>query len=427
MSAVFTAHDPAAHDSTSQNLCAHEHYAHWLRLVLTPGLGPARIYALLRRFGIPEQVLSASHEDLAQVLDEALAKRLRDNDDARESAIALNLAWLKRRNHHLLALGDAQYPEMLLHLNDPPPLLWAIGDLGLLRRPALAIVGSRHATRGGVEHARAFAQALGDAGWTILSGMARGIDAAAHQGGLRSAASTIAVLAHGLENIYPASNRALGLAVAGRGLILSEFALGTLPLRSNFPRRNRLIAALGEGVLVVEAAQQSGSLITARLAAELGRDVFAVPGSIDSPLAKGCHYLIKQGAKLVECADDILSELAPAINRAAQTTGQTRTWAGSTPTADADPIAIAAETTSATEAEAEDSTHIASTPAALAVLNALGWDPASVDQLSARHDLSVANLNAQLVILELYGSVERLSDGRYRRLKSSSVSAPRLG
>ncbi len=418
-----------------------ERRALWLKLVLTPGLGQARIYRLLRQFGLPEQIFDASLDALSEFIEAPLARSLKSDDDARAAAIELNLNWLRRPNHHLLALGDIQYPESLLDLSDPPPLLWAIGDLTLLHRPAIGVVGSRHASRGGVEHAREFAYSLGQAGWTILSGMARGIDAAAHQGGLGTAASTIAVLAHGLEKIYPASNRELGLAVAAKGLIVSEFALATLPLRSHFPRRNRLIAALGEGVLVVEAARQSGSLITARLAAELGRDVFALPGSIDSPLAKGCHYLIKQGAKLVECADDILGEIAPASYRRANAIGRQSVtqWSGKA-LGNTEKVATAigadeaitgtkneastkSEASTYAKGEATTDGSIAINTDARAVLNALGWDPASIDELSAGHDISVATLSAQLTMLELANVIERLPDGRFQRLKAARHSA----
>ncbi len=377
MSAVF--------DQLDQREC-------WLQLVLTPGLGPARIYSLLRKFGLPEQVLNSSIEELAPELGIPLAQALKRNDAARQAAVDLNLKWLEQSNHHLLSLGDIQYPQALLHLTDPPPVLWAIGELNLLKQPAIGIVGSRHATRGGLEHARAFAQSLGDAGWTIVSGMAQGIDAAAHRGALQTRACTIAVLAHGLEKIYPASNRELGLSIAANGLMLSEFALGSLPLRNHFPRRNRLIAALSKGVLVVEAARQSGSLITARLAAELGRDVFAIPGSIDSPLAKGCHYLINQGAKLVDSAADILNELALAGHQITNPVSKPGT-APPQPSLNLD-------------GEAQ------------AVLNALGWDPTSVDALSLRGDFRVADLNARLIMLELAGTVERLADGRFRRQRT---------
>ena len=393
MSAIVDDHDD--HDDQEQldRLDQPDYRTHWLHLILTPGLGAARIFSLLRRFGLPENILSSSLEVLSLELGPDLARRLKAENPQRRAAIDLNLNWSRKPNHHLLALGDDLYPGALLHLTDPPPLLWAIGNLDLLTKPAVGIVGSRHATRGGINHAREFARSLGDANRTIISGMARGIDAAAHEGGLQSGSSTIAVLAHGLEKMYPASNRALGLSIAAKGLLLSEFGIGSLPLRDHFPRRNRLIAALSEGVLVVEAARHSGSLITARLAADLGRDVYAVPGSIDSPLSKGCHHLIKQGAKLIDCAADILNELSPSG------------------------LAFASPVLSRDERKNRAVCNQEATfdP----VLNSLGWDPASVDELSSRGDLAIADLNAQLIMLELAGKVERLADGRFRRLASA--------
>ncbi len=367
--------------------------AAWLHLSLTPGLGAVRIHALLRKFGLPENILSSSLEALSLELGLELAQRLKAQNPQRQAAVDLNLNWSRKPNHHLLALDDGLYPGALLHLTDPPPLLWAIGKLDLLAKPAVGIVGSRHATRGGIHHAREFARSLGDANRTVISGMARGIDAAAHEGGLQTGSSTIAVLAHGLEKMYPVSNRELGLSIAAKGLLLSEFALGSLPLRDHFPRRNRLIAALSEAVLVVEAARHSGSLITARLAADLGRDVFALPGSIDSPLSKGCHYLIKQGAKLVDSAADILSELSPSG------------------------LGIGSPMLSSEKLEIRSADNLDATfdP----VLNALGWDPASIDELSSLGHLRIPDLNAQLVMLELAGKVERLADGRFRRLATS--------
>ena len=357
------------------------------------------MHSLLRKFGLPENILSSSLEALSLELGLELAQRLKAENPHRQAAVDLNLSWSRKPNHHLLALDDDLYPGALLHLTDPPPLLWAIGNLDLLTKPAIGIVGSRHATRGGIHHAREFARSLGDANRTVISGMARGIDAAAHEGGLQTGSSTIAVLAHGLEKMYPASNRELGLSIAAKGLLLSEFALGSLPLRDHFPRRNRLIAALSEAVLVVEAARHSGSLITARLAANLGRDVFALPGSIDSPLSKGCHYLIQQGAKLVDSAADILNELSPSGLGIGIGIG----------------IGSPMLSPEKREIRSAGNQDTAFDP----VLNALGWDPASIDELSSLGHLRIADLNAQLVMLELAGKVERLADGRFRRLATT--------
>lgn len=286
----------------------------------------------------------------------------------------------------MIALGDATYPHALLESPDPPLLLYAIGRLELLHAPALAIVGSRHASVQGRQNASAFAAHLGGAGFTIVSGLALGIDGAAHEGALGSTGSTIAVVATGLDQVYPRRHLALAGRIAAEGLLLSEHPLGTPPLRENFPQRNRIIAGLTRGTLVVEAALQSGSLITARQAVEYGREVFAVPGSIHSPLSRGCHTLLRQGAKLVESADDILEELQPG-----------------------------AAATAAPEESAgmQDATH----PAAVddPVLQALGHDPVTLDALCARTGWSAQDLSARLFELELEDRVARLPGGLFQR------------
>jgi DNA processing protein len=306
-----------------------------------------------------------------------------------ELAIARTEAWLAANPiHALVTLADAEYPRALLATADPPPLLFAVGRLELLNRPALAIVGSRNATRQGLETAAAFAQRLAQAGLTIVSGLALGIDAAAHRGALRadaeegSAASTIAVLGTGVDVIYPTSNKELTHAVRDRGLLISEFALRAPAVTHHFPRRNRIISGLARGVLVVEAALRSGSLITARLAAESGREVFAVPGSIHSPLARGCHRLIKDGAKLVEEANDILVELN-----------------------------LSATARSAVDAPA--ATLDNDDP----LLTAMGFDPVDLDTLVTRTERPAAELTAALLQLELAQQIERLPGNRYQRLR----------
>ncbi len=280
----------------------------------------------------------------------------------------------------MIALGDAAYPHALLESPDPPLLLYAIGRLELLHAPALAIVGSRHASVQGRQNASAFAAHLGGAGFTIVSGLALGIDGAAHEGALGSAGSTIAVVATGLDQVYPRRHLALAGRIAAEGLLLSEHPLGTPPLRENFPQRNRIIAGLTRGTLVVEATLQSGSLITARLAVEAGREVFAIPGSIHSPQAKGCHALIKQGAKLVETAQDVLEELG---------------------------VATAPAPASATEPVLERPDPL---------LDAMGHDPIVLDELIARTGWSAAELAAKLLDLELAGLVERLPGQRFQRI-----------
>ena len=352
--------------------------AGWLRLAAIPGLGAAAQRKLLAACGLPEQIFAAAPATLAALIGPALAEGLLSHDAGQEVETAL--AWAGEPGNHLLTLADSDYPQSLLNGDDPPLLLYAKGDLGLLRRPALAIVGSRNATRQGELNAEAFAATLSRAGLAIVSGLALGIDAAAHRGGLQGEGGTLAVIGTGIDRIYPARNAELAREIAARGLILSEFALGTPPLANHFPRRNRLLAGLSLGCLVVEAAARSGSLITARLAAEAGREVFAIPGSIHSPLAKGCHQLIKQGAKLVESAEDILEEL--------------RFHPGPRHPEQSDPGA------------AEEGQ----------ILAALADEAVSIDTLAGRTGLTADTLLAMLLALELDGHVAQVPGGLYQRL-----------
>ncbi len=351
--------------------------AEWLRLCLVPGVPPAAQRALLRAFGSPATACEASGSAVSAVAGAAVAGRLAQGASA--DLVDRTLAWLQSPGHHLLALGDAEYPPCLLQIADPPTILFALGDIRLLSRPSLAVVGSRNATRQGELDAREFARSLSDAGFTIASGLALGIDAAAHRGGLAGACSSVAVVATGLDRVYPAANRELAHELAGRGAVVSEFPLGTPPAADHFPRRNRIISGLSRGVLVVEAAIHSGSLTTARLALDQGREVFAIPGSIHAPLSKGCHWLLKQGAKLVESAEDLLVELGRA------------------------PEGTAALPPSPS-------------PAGEPLLDALAHAPASVDALALRTGLSAGSLAADLTRLELEGRVERLPGGLFRQL-----------
>lgn len=367
--------------------------AAWLRLMQTTGVGPAAARALLAAFGLPTRIFDASHAALAAHAGETLARALRAPvDEPTRTLIEQTERWLERDpSHRLVTLADADYPAALLTTADPPPLLWAIGRHELLNTPALAIVGSRSATRQGAATAEALARRLAEAGLTIVSGLAQGIDAAAHRGALLAqddgaAAGTIAVVGTGADVIFPAINAPLTERIRRAGLVLSEFPPGTPALAHNFPRRNRLIAGLARGVLVVEAALRSGSLITARLAAESGREVFAIPGSIHSPLAKGCHQLIKNGAKLVESAQDVLEELR----------------------------LPAAVTRSASRAEGEAAPACA---AHAALLAALGHDPVDLDTLCQHTGRSAGELSAALLELELAQDVERLPGNRYQRLR----------
>jgi DNA processing protein len=354
--------------------------ASWLQLTLTPGLGAAAIRSLLGRFGLPESVLSAPSKQLESVVGPDAAALLRSKETA--PAVARALRWAEAPGHAVLTLADASYPRLLLEIPDPPALLYAVGRPELLADPALAIVGSRNATAQGVRNAEQFAHAFSAAGFAIVSGLAMGIDAAAHRGGLAARGSTIAVLGTGVDVAYPRQNAELAARIAQSGLLLSEFPLGSTAVAHHFPRRNRLISGLAQGCLVVEAALASGSLITARAALEQGREVFAVPGSIHSPLSKGCHALIKQGAKLVESADDVLAELA-----AFRTPGTLHEQKA--------PVADQSEQ---------------------ALLPHLGFDPVDVDSLCTRTGLSAEQVSAGLLRLELAGRVAALPGGVYQRL-----------
>lgn len=366
----------------------------WLELTLITGLGGQTQRRLLAALGLPTRVLAASRTTLAHHVGEAAARRIVERDT--HAAVDAALAWAAQPGHHVLTLADAAYPQQLLQIADPPTLLYVHGDPALLGRPAIAVVGSRNATAQGLANAERFAAALSDAGLTVISGLALGIDAAAHRGALRGKGSTIAVLGTGIDIQYPSRNRALHEAIATNGALVSEFAPGTPPAASNFPRRNRIISGLARGVLVVEAALPSGSLITARLAGEQGRELYAIPGSIHSPLSKGCHALIKEGAKLVESAQDVLEELH-------------------LPDADTATNVTSTSTTNATTASIEASSRHPDTARA-ALLAQLGGDPCNIDTLCQRSGLTPESVSAMLLTLELEGAVASLPGGRYQRI-----------
>src|SRR5262245_51400817 len=355
--------------------------AGWLQLTLTPGLGAASVRAMLRQFGLPQAILQRKRAELAAFAPQQTLDAL-DSSEVRD-AVGRSLEWAGVPGHAIITLADENYPRTLLEIADPPALLYAAGRTELLSRPALAIVGSRNASAQGERNAETFARALSDAGLAIVSGLALGIDAAAHRGGLAGASGTIAILGTGIDVVYPRRNAELAAEVARRGLLLSEFSPGTRPAAHNFPRRNRLISGLAQGCLVVEAALASGSLITARAAADQGREVFAIPGSIHSPLSKGCHALIKSGAKLVESADDVLAELG----------GWRRSGYAST-------------------TDAEAGTH-----SDTALLAHMGHDPVDVDSLCQRAGLSAEQVSSELLRLELDGRVAALPGGLYQRLE----------
>lgn len=354
--------------------------AAWLRLTLVPGLGAERQRTLLQALGLPRQIFAAGQAEHARLIGEKAANCLREHDASAEVERAL--AWCSEPGNRILTIADPDYPQQLLEIPDPPTLIYAKGRLDLLQGAALAIVGSRNATPQGIANAESFARAISRAGITIVSGLALGCDSAAHRAGLDGAGSTVAVIGTGADRIYPARNQTLARAIAENGAIVSEFPLGTPPLASNFPRRNRVIAGLARGVLVVEAAERSGTLITARLAAEQGREVFAIPGSIHSPLAKGCHRLIKQGAKLVEAAQDILEEIG---------------------------VPTARESARPGDSGLDES--------ARRVLDALGYDPCDVDTLLARSGLTADALYPILLRMELDGRIATLAGGLYQRIE----------
>ena len=383
----------------------HDELGAWLRLTLTPGIGNGAARRLLARFGLPQAIFQQTEAALQLCVPAAQAKALREIPQGWEALWQTTAQWLANAAPQgparaIVSLGDLRYPQALLDTEDPPLLLYLMGPASLLEHQpfpsdrCLAVVGSRNPTAQGAENARLFARALCGAGLTIVSGLALGVDAAAHEGALEAAtsagtmAATIAVVGTGLDRVYPRKNLDLAHRIAAHGLIVSEYPLGTPPLPGNFPKRNRIISGLSQGTLVVEAALASGSLITARMAAEQGREVFAIPGSIHAPQSRGCHALIRQGAKLVESAQDVLEELKiPAT-----------TVPG-----------LPHEGVNAPGAAASDETEDP-------VLAALGYDPMGLDALIARTGMDASTLQVALLELELDGRVARLPGGLFQRV-----------
>jgi len=384
----------------------------WLRLALTPGVGNDTARRLLAAFGLPQAIFGQSAAALRQLVSPAQASALAMPPPKLEAQVQAAAAWLAGaeadQGRALVTLGDTRYPAALLAIEDPPLMLYLLGQTRLLAAEpsangwpdrALAMVGSRNPTPQGAQNARQFARALAEAGLAVVSGLALGVDGAAHEGALaacdEAAAATrlvtLAVIGTGIDRVYPRQHRALAHRIAAQGLIVSEFPLGTPPLPAHFPKRNRLIAGLARGALVVEAALASGSLITARQACEQGKEVFAIPGSIHSPQSRGCHALIRQGAKLVETAEDVLEELHwPPAPGAGHEETQARPQ---------EPVPAGSQS-------GDDS----------ALLTALGADPVGLDALQARTGLDTATLQARLLELELGGQVGRLPGGLFQRL-----------
>lgn len=385
----------------------YDELAAWLRLTLTPGVGHTTARRLLRHFGLPAQIFAQTPQALQACVSAAQSEALQVVPPTLAPLLEQTWQWLQSSNtEHIKAiapLGHPLYPAALLDSDDPPLLLYLMGaarflgpqGIGLTTHHCLAIVGSRNPTAQGQENARAFAQSLRSSGLSIVSGLALGIDAAAHEGALMAASTadttpaTIAVVGTGLDRVYPARHRELAHRIAAHGLLLSEYPLGTAPLAAHFPQRNRIIAGLCQGLLVVEAAPASGSLITARLAANQGREVFAIPGSIHAPQSRGCHALIRQGAKLVESAQDVLEDLHL-------------------------PLSCCADRAAPASAPSAPQTEEATTESAL--LKALGFDPVGLDALVARTGLETASLLVQLLELELAGQVARLPGGLFQRV-----------
>jgi len=400
----------------------------WLRLSLTPGVGNITARALFQAFGLPESLFQRSAAELQALVSPAVSQQLCKEPEGLEDTLNITWEWLQKPaprhassqiHKRLLTLADADYPSSLLLMPDPPCLLFIMGQtqhLHLLspaafKAPrAVAVVGSRNPTPQGRLNANEFAASLAQAGLTVVSGLALGVDTEAHCGALQggSAANplrTVAVVGTGLDRVYPQQNHALALNIAAHGLLISEYPLNTPPITANFPKRNRLIAGLSQGCLVVEAARRSGSLITAKQALDMGKEVFAIPGSIHTTVAKGCHDLIKQGAKLVDCAQDILEELKDLPVANAQAFNLT----------DMKGQLDGPETESDGSAEAQP---------ALQVLGHLGHDPVGLDELQMRSGLPTAQLQAELFQLELNGALGRLPGGLYQKLKRASARHP---
>ena len=375
----------------------------WLTLLRTPSIGPATLRTAVARHGSASTALEALRRgDSPRELDAEARRWLDAPDPARMEA---DLEWLEHPDHHLLGWDDPDYPSLLREIPGAPAALFVDGDPTLLWMPQVAIVGSRSASEHGLALCRRFARALASAGFTVTSGMADGIDGAAHQAALDADARTIAVLGTGPDLVYPRKHRALAARIAASGALVSEFPPGTAAKPEHFPRRNRIISGLALGTLVVEAGLRSGSLITARCASEQGREVFAIPGSINNPLARGCHQLIRDGARLTESAEEIIAELSAL---AASLGDRLRARLGSAP-------GSAADTGAAIESTPTGSRD----PDYVRLLEALGHDESSLDELAARTGLAVSALSSMLLVLELEGDVRPGRGGKYTRIPRS--------
>lgn len=398
----------------------------WLQLAFTPYVGAEGFLLLLQRFGNAKAALDAPAEQIAAIVRHKQAAeswRKAEKRALAQKAAEAALQWETQDGCRLLLLQDKDFPEMLTQGITAPPVLFLRGNVQLLHKSSAAIVGSRHATPQAMRIAKDFGRALSEKDIPVVSGMASGIDTAAHQGALQAGGGTIAVWGTGIDRIYPPSNKNLAYEIAEKGLIVSEFPLDTRPFAGNFPRRNRLIAALSQVTLVVEAALESGSLITAKLAAEMGREVMAVPGSIDNPHSKGCHKLIKDGAKLVECLDDILHECPGLLQNAA-----VPSYSINKKNKKTEKRTAVRETSSESVLPFSDDLHVQKQPAQAntaaaptsedELLNAMGYDPVHPDILAQQTVWAAADVYARLLEYELDGIVAALPGGRYQRIKA---------
>lgn len=372
----------------------------WLGLILAHGIGPKRMASLEAALGSPADWIEAGDRHLAAAgLDRKLIRALREPDPA---AMQACMDWLDHEHHFLITGDDPLFPPLLKRIPDPPAALFAVGDPTCLVCPQVAIVGSRNATPGGLDHARSFGATLARSGFVITSGLAAGVDGAAHQGCLDAGGRTIAVAGTGLDQVYPARHRDLARRIAGQGVLISQFPPGVGPLAGNFPARNRVISGMSLGTLVIEAGLRSGSLITARLASEQGRNVFAVPGSVHNPQARGCHRLIREGAKLVETAEEVAEDLAPLARQLAE---------------DIEHLLAPASVMDSPSPleESGSSPHMEQDPEYRRLLDAVGFDPTPVDEIIQRSRLTPAAVSSMLLMLELDGRVSAHAGGRYSR------------
>ena len=384
----------------------------WVQLAFTPYIGAESFTQLIEHCGSAEAALKAPAALVAQLgrYGKQAAAAWHDTGKAK-TACETAFNWEKQPDCRLLLSCDEDFPIRLKEGLTPPPVLFVRGNADLLRQASVGIVGSRHATPQAMRIAGDFGRALSEQNIPVISGMAAGIDTAAHHGALQGAGSTIAVWGTGIDRVYPQSNQKLAYQIAEQGVIVSEFPLGTRPLAGNFPRRNRLIAGLAQAVLVVEAALESGSLITARLAGEMGREVMAIPGSIANPHSKGCHKLIKEGAKLVECLDDILSECPELLQKSIESSGSTQL---PTKLSTRKRANVSRENKQPALVEMLQQTVAAEGNSLLAMM---GYDPIHPDLLAEKCKLATDEIYAQLMELELDGMVVAMPGGRFQRIK----------